>query len=366
MTVFAHDTPVYRTEEIRRIEAIAASQPDPPALMERAGLAAAELARELAGGTGKRILVVAGPGNNGGDAFVVARHLRQWWFDVAVTFTGDAQKLSNDAAAAFRAWRDAGGEIANERPRARECSLIVDGLFGIGLRRDLAEPYTGLVEWINASETPVLALDVPSGLDSDSGRVLGSAVRAAHTITFIGLKPGLLTLDGPAHAGSLHVASLGLDAPHLATPAGALIGAEALSRALPPRELNSHKGSYGSVAIVGGAQGMVGAALLAGRAALKLGAGRVYVGIVDEHGPSVDPQQPELMLRRADSVLQLDHLTCVAAGPGLGQSTQARALLHSTLGCRHPLVLDADALNLISGHDGLRAELAARDVPTVL
>ena len=366
MTAFPHATPVYRTEEIRRIEAIAASQPDPPPLMERAGLAAAELARELAGGTGKRILVVAGPGNNGGDAFVLARRLKQWWFDVAVTFTGDAHKLSDDAAAALRAWQDAGGAIADERPRARDCALIVDGLFGIGLGRELAEPYAGLVEWINASATPVLALDVPSGLESDSGRVLGRAVRASQTITFIGLKPGLLTLDGPAHAGTLHLAALGLDAPRLAPPAGALIGAAVLERALPRRALNSHKGSHGSVGVLGGAPGMAGAALLAGRAALKLGAGRVYVGLVDEHGPAVDLMQPELMLRRAGSVLELDHLTCVAAGPGLGQSAHARALLQSALGCRLPLVLDADALNLIAGDEGLRAGLAARETPTVL
>src|SRR5690349_15503941 len=108
MTRFPHGSPVYRTADIRRIEAAGAAQPDAPALMERAGLAAAELARDLAGGSGKRIVVFAGPGNNGGDAFVVARHLKAWWFDVTLVFTGDAAKLSNDAAAAFQAWRSAG------------------------------------------------------------------------------------------------------------------------------------------------------------------------------------------------------------------------------------------------------------------
>src|SRR5688572_22578274 len=203
MTRFPHATPVYRTDDVRRIEALAAAQADAPPLMERAGLAAAELARELSGGTGKRIVVFAGPGNNGGDALVLARHLRQWWFDVTVVFTGDAGKLSADAAAAFEAWRAAGGEIANDISEVRAPGLVVDGLFGIGLQRALAGRNAVLVDWINGANAPVLALDIPSGIESDSGQILGCAVRASHTITFIALKPGLLTLDGTDHVGAL-------------------------------------------------------------------------------------------------------------------------------------------------------------------
>src|SRR5829696_5433956 len=135
MTRLPHGTPVFRSEAIRRIEALAASQPDKPQLMERAGLAAAHLAREIAGESGKPIAILAGPGNNGGDAFVVARHLKSWWFDVAVTFTGDAQKLSADASAALRAWQAVGGAISPLPPRGREYALAIDGLFGIGLKR---------------------------------------------------------------------------------------------------------------------------------------------------------------------------------------------------------------------------------------
>src|SRR5687768_4046539 len=125
MTRFPHGTALYLTGDIRRIEALAASQPNPPQLMERAGLAAAELARELAGGSGKRIVIVAGPGNNGGDALVAARHLKSWWFDVAVTFAGDPDKLSPDASAALHAWQSAGGKLAPEPPSVRECALVV-------------------------------------------------------------------------------------------------------------------------------------------------------------------------------------------------------------------------------------------------
>src|SRR2546423_7238478 len=134
MQRLAHATPIYRTAEIRQIESIAAAKSDAPPLMERAGLAAAELARELAD-TGKRVMVMAGPGNNGGDALVVARHLKSWWFNVDVLFTGDAAKLSRDTAAAYAAWQAAGGHFVADLPRVDDCSLIVDGLFGIGLQR---------------------------------------------------------------------------------------------------------------------------------------------------------------------------------------------------------------------------------------
>ena len=220
MTSLPNRMPVYRTEDVRRIEALAAAQPEAPQLMERAGLAAAELARELAGGSGRPIIVFAGPGNNGGDAFVLARHLKSWWFDVSVYFTGDAQKLPKDAAAAFEAWRAARGPLLNDVPRLERCALIVDGLFGIGLQRELSGRYGDLVAAMNAADAPVLALDVPSGLESDSGRILGCAVRASHTITFIALKPGLLTLDGPDQSGTVHVATLDLNAPALVPPSG--------------------------------------------------------------------------------------------------------------------------------------------------
>ena len=333
--------------------------------MELAGLAAAELARELTG-SGRKVVVLAGPGNNGGDAFIVARHLKQGWFDVSLVFAGDAAKLSADASAAYEAWRTSGGGVQNDLSTMRDPGLVVDGLFGIGLQRELTGRYAELVAWINAANAPVLALDVPSGIESDSGRVLGVAVRASHTISFIGLKPGLLTLEGPDHVGDLHLATLGLDAPALVPPQGSTLGEEVLRRALPPRRLNSHKGSYGSVGIVGGAAGMVGAALLAGRAALRLGAGRVYVGLEAADAPRFDPAQPELMLRTAEGVLEVDALTCLAVGPGLGQSETARRLLYGALACDLPLVIDADALNLIAAYESLRDKMATRTSAAIL
>jgi len=207
---------------------------------------------------------------------------------------------------------------------------------------------------------------VPSGLESDTGRVLGCAMRARHTITFIGLKPGLLTLAGPECCGEIHLRTLDLAASVLGTAHGAVIGSAVLRHALKPRALNTHKGNFGSVGIIGGARGMVGAALLAGRAALKLGAGRTYVGLIAGDAPALDVNQPELMLRAADDVLKLDHLSCLAVGPGLGQAPDGAFYLQRAIESQLPLVIDADGLNLIAADNASKNKLKQRVTTTLL
>ena len=367
MTVrLAHNTPIFPAADVRAIEAAAAAAPEPPQLMEKAGLAAAEVAREVSGGTGKPVLVLAGPGNNGGDAFVLARHLKQWYFNVYAVFAGDESRLSADASKALRAWRAAGGSIVETVPMAQDWGLVVDGIFGIGLEREVTGRYVEWIAAINGIGVPILAIDVPSGLQSDTGRVMGCAVRATHTVTFIALKPGLLTLDGPDHCGEIHLRALELDPQKLRPARGFLIGHEVLDGTLKPRARNSHKGDYGSVGIIGGDYGMVGAALLAGRAALKMGSGRVYLGLLARDAHPVDTDQPELMLRTADEVLKLGHLTCLAVGPGLGQMPDAAFYLGIALESPLPIVLDADALNLIAADSRLAATLRARKAPSLL
>ena len=296
---------------------------------------------------------------------MVARHLKAWWYQVAVVFMGDRAKLSHDARGRMTLGSTAGGEIGIELPEAK-ADLVVDALFGIGLERDVTGQYAQVVEWINRQPAPVLALDIPSGLHGDTGCVLGCAVEAEHTVTFIALKPGLLTLDGPDHAGEVHVCDLDLDVELLRPPAGRVVGSDVLKAPFGLRRRNSHKGTYGNVGIIGGAPGMAGAALLAGRAALQLGAGRVYVGMLDADAPGVDFGQPEIMLRAAEEVLALDHLTCLVVGPGLSQSPQARSAVAVALEREVPLVLDADALNLIGAHDALRDVCRMRSAPTLI
>ncbi|HXZ96677.1 MAG TPA: NAD(P)H-hydrate dehydratase [Burkholderiales bacterium] len=353
--------PIYLTSDIRKIEARFLPV---QRLMEAAGLASAELARELLGAAGTRALVFAGPGNNGGDALVLARYLKQWWFKVDVVFTGDAKKLPRDAARALRLWRDANGDLHSKIP-AGKWDVVVDGLFGIGLKRRLEGRYAQIVERINQFRVPVLALDVPSGLDADTGGNRGPAVHATHTVTFIALKPGMLTGDGVDCCGKIYVRDLDIDPAATLPPKGWL-----LSRAnrpqLKPRVPSSHKGMYGNAGIIGGAPGMVGAALLAGRAALKLGTGRTYVAMLAENAPLVDSIQPELMLRTPDELLALRHLDCMAVGPGLGQSSEAQRLIAAVLNTDLPLVLDADALNLIGSKVSLGQLLKRRSAPTIL
>ncbi len=255
-----HGTPIYLTADVRAIEAAAVSKKNAPSLMERAGFEASEIARNISGGTGKPVLVVAGPGNNGGDAFVLARHLKRGYFNVTVVFCGDERKLSADAKAALAAWRKAGGTIADSLPPPGGWGLVVDGLFGIGLEREITGRYAEWIGGINASGSPVLAIDMPSGIHSDSGRVMGYAIRATHTVTFIALKPGLLTNDGPDYSGEIHLRTLDLETQALRPASGSLLGAGVLSGALKPRRMNSHKGDFGSVGLIGGDRGMVGAA----------------------------------------------------------------------------------------------------------
>lgn len=310
----------------------------------------------LAGSNGSA-LIVAGPGNNGGDAFVVARLLLAHGQRPIVLFAGDPDCLPIDARQAHADWLAAGGTCIDTYPNDR-FALIVDGLFGIGLTRPIEGSYAGWIERINTSCTPVLALDIPSGLNADTGATTGPCVRADRTATFIALKPGLLTADGPDHCGSVTLCDLDLDP---GSAGGQLISPALFRLSLRPRLHNSHKGSYGSVAILGGAPGMAGAALLAGRAALSLGAGRVYLGMLETL--PVDPGQPELMLRNPADALA--HASVLAVGPGLGDSPQAGELLQQAIESPLPLVIDADGLNLLARQD-LLPRRAVPPVPTFL
>ena len=359
------DTILYQTSALREIEARHRDEP----LMLRAGAAAAAWAAELAGQRGEPVLVLAGPGNNGGDAFEVARLLRERYFDVHVAFAGDGLSLPGDAMAAWERFRAAGVAAAERIPDRPRWGLIVDGLFGIGLAR----PPEGIfAEWINSANRlaerdgcPLLALDCPSGLNADSGRSFKPCVVASHTITFISGKPGLWTGDGPDRCGQIRVARLDLDAEGEIPAKGRLVDRSLFGPLLRPRARNTHKGSFGSAGIVGGGKSMLGAALLAARAALKLGTGRVYLGLHDPDAPAVDPVFPELMLRRADALLQAE-LNALACGPGLGRSSEAVRLVEQALKCPLPVVLDADALNILASDGRLEGNLYNRVAPAIL
>lgn len=374
--------PLHDVATIRRIEAAALASLPAFTLMSRAGAAAADwLARHAPAGP---LLFVAGPGNNGGDAVVAATLMHRAGRRVQVWLVGgQPDRLPADAA---RAWRDAVAAgvplrvVADSEPPASlawEYAAVVDGLLGIGLNR----PASGILgDWIGhlaglaAKGLPVFALDIPSGLFADTGAG-APAVRAVRTLTFLAAKPGLLTLDGRDCAGTVDIAPLGLDYPPREPAPARVSGAGDFIADLPYRHHAAHKGTHGSLAVVGGSAGMTGAPLLGARAALHLGAGRVHVAFLAQPAPLLDAVHPELMLRPLDD-LDVGAMSALVAGPGMGTGPDSAARLAALLrtiagltaqGNSAPaLVFDADALNLLAADAALAQ--AARDagVPIVL
>jgi ADP-dependent NAD(P)H-hydrate dehydratase / NAD(P)H-hydrate epimerase len=363
--MFSPAPPIYTVAGIREIEQKLIPTARPP-LMERAGRAAAEDAVRLIMDRPGPILFACGPGNNGGDGFVMARQLRQAGREVIVAFGDDPAKLPRDAGKAHADFVHAGGTITSDLPAAppQGWALVVDALFGIGLKRAIDGRLADWIATLNAQRAPRMALDVPSGLDADTGRPLGPCFRATHTTTFIALKPGLLTNDGPDYCGDISVQRLDIDCAACAPAAGHGITPALFRTHLVPRPRNTHKGRYGDVGILGGDAGMTGAALLAGRAALWLGAGRVFVGLLDPQALTVDMTHPELMLRTAATLPR--RLTALALGPGLGTRAEAAAELATAIAGDCALVLDADALNLLAVDPALQTALTARSAPTLL
>jgi hydroxyethylthiazole kinase-like uncharacterized protein yjeF len=344
---------LYRVEELREIERSAAQMLPAGTLMARAGRAAAAYIAQQHTGAASSVCIVCGPGNNGGDGFVVASELRARGHDVLCVLLGTAQPATTDALDAHARWTASGGRVEPHVPLDGRFDVVVDALFGIGMSRPLAGEFLAAVEWMNR-QALVYAIDVPSGLDADTGAWVGgvSGVCAKATVTFIGDKPGLHTAHGVDAAGDVLVESIGVDTP---ASRGHLIGVDDLGTVRLPRRRDTHKGTYGNLVVVGGGRGMVGAALLAGRAALRLGAGRVYIDAIGAPEFRVDPACPELMFR---PLSELDDLHAIVVGCGLGADADGHAAVSAVLARNVPLVADADALNLIAAD----AELQRRAI----
>ncbi len=347
--------PIYSAAQTRQFDrlAIAAGVPG-GSLMACAG-AAAYSALRAHWPEARRIVVLCGVGNNAGDGFVLARLALAAGCQVSVLQLGDVAVIKGDALQALQAYHAAGGESRNYATAdLPEADVLVDALFGIGLTRAVDGAWRAAIESINAASAPVLALDLPSGLHADSGAVLGVAVRAAVTVTFIARKPGLYTGSGPAYAGRIIFTDLAVPSSVYAdvTPAALLLTQAILVDYLPPRVRDAHKGRYGHVLVVGGEHGMSGAARLAAEAAARVGAGLVSIATRAAHAALPNAVRPELMCHGIEQAVQLSPLLAranvIAVGPGLGQSEWARALLARVLDTRLPLVVDADALNLLA------------------
>lgn len=347
---------LYRAAQVRELDRIAIQEFGIPGLtlMERAGRSAFE-ALKAHWPAAQRIAVLCGTGNNGGDGFVVARLAREAGLAVEVLQVGDPARISGDALAAAQALRAAGVEPRGFEPGpVHGAEVIVDALFGTGLEREVTGVWREAVEAINASSAAVLAVDIPSGLHADTGTVLGAAVRAHLTVTFIGPKQGMFTGAGPDHCGAIVFDDLQVPREIYArvAPAAHRIRQEDLYGWLAPRLRGAHKGDHGHVLVVGGDHGMGGAARMAGEAAARVGAGLVTVATRPAHAAALSAACPELMCHGVEEACDLLPLlrraTVVAIGPGLGRSRWAQGLLGAVLESKLPLVVDADALNLLA------------------
>ncbi len=354
-------TSLYSTAQVRALDAYAIGALGIPGytLMKRAGEAALRYLRTR-WPMAHRIAIACGPGNNGGDGYVLARFAQAAGLTVTVLTATSPELLQGDAHQAWEDLRASGGNIRPyEAARLRDGEVIVDALLGTGLRGGPREQIARVIRDINQAGRPVFALDVPSGLDSDTGVPLGDTVRADCTVTFVGLKTGLFIGDGPEFAGAVFFddlevsasgeafAAAGQSAPRLER-----IVEPEIQRALPRRRRAAHKGDFGRVLLVGGGSGMPGAMRLAGEACLRVGAGLVTVAVAPENVAAISPGRPELiclpLTGNAALAEALEHAQIVAIGPGLGRAPWAHEALASVLRCDKPLVVDADALNIIA------------------
>ncbi len=323
-------------------------------LMERAGEVAFHLLRERFP-RARRLVVVCGPGNNGGDGYVLARLARTAGLAVQVLAVAETDRLQGDARAAWQRWQSAGGETRRfTAADLNDADVIVDALFGTGLERPLQGAWGEIASAINASGQPVLALDIPSGLHADTGRVLGVAIRASVTVSFIGLKTGLFTAQGREQSGLILFDDLGVPASVFdgLMPRARRLTARTLRGLLTPRRRHTHKGDAGRLLVIGGQPGMPGAVRLAGEAAYRAGAGLVVVATHPGHAATVSSACPELISYGCESPDELLALIrpadVLALGPGLGQDDWSKRLWQTAIAAPQPLVMDADALNLLA------------------
>jgi NAD(P)H-hydrate epimerase len=352
---------LYSAAAVARLDQIAINDFGIPGytLMRRAGRAVIETLRQQYPDA-RSILVLCGAGNNAGDGYVVARLAHQSGLSVRVASLVDTEKLSGDAKQACEHWLECGAVEAFDAALLAQADVVVDALLGTGLKRDVEGRWKQIIDTLNASSLPVVAVDIPSGLNADTGAVSGAAVQAHTTVTFIGLKQGLFTASGQACCGEVVFDALGLgDAIYQQVDVDARLLSRSSQWRLPLRRHDSHKGQNGYALIVGGNEGMTGAVILAARAALRSGAGLVAAVCRPQHVNAVVAACPECMVHGSNNgeipPFLLERASYIGIGCGLGQDAWAQRLFYDAMLSALPLVLDADALNLLAkqGHSSL-------------
>jgi NAD(P)H-hydrate epimerase len=356
---------LYRAVQVRELDRLTIEVHGIPGytLMTRAGEAAFAILREY-WPQARRIILVCGGGNNAGDGYVVARLAQQSGLAVKVLWLSDPERLSGDALSAYQDARQAGVAVHPFAVTAlTEAEVIVDALLGTGLEREVSGAWGEAIEAINKQSAGILAIDIPSGLHADCGTVLGAAIRADITVTFIALKQGLFTGEGPSCSGTVLFADLGVPTDIYKTvhPACWRYTGTDLPKLLPRRPRSAHKGDHGHVLVVGGDLGMAGAARMAAEAAARCGSGLISIATRAVHAPQQAAVRPELMFRGVETPSGLEPLleraTVIALGPGLGRSGWGKDMLRAVLATTDiPLVVDADALNLLAAEPRFRGD----------
>lgn len=348
--------PLYRASQVRALDRIAIEEMGIPGvcLMERAGSAAFAVLQSC-WPKARRIVVLCGTGNNGGDGYVVARLAYLAGYDVTVLQLGDTANLKGDARTTYESMVEVGLQVqVFAEKKLTIVDVIVDALLGTGLDREVTGEWRKVIESVNRCNCPVLSIDIPSGLHSDNGTVLGVSIRASATISFIGLKQGLFTGEGPDYCGEVYFDDLKVPPLTYKQVKSAVnrIDVEQLKILLPKRSRVAHKGTFGHVLIIGGDSGMTGAARLATEAATRVGAGKVSLATRAAHAELMNLTRPEVMTYGVETIEELmpliERANVIAIGPGLGQSTWAQTLFEGMKNLYKPLVMDADALNLLA------------------
>lgn len=342
-----HPTALYTALQAQDIDQLVGNA---SLLMERAGQAVFNILTEHYP-EATPIVVCCGSGNNGGDGYVIARLAHQAGFKVKVYQVGHKQPHTPEAQQALAELETTGvTPLPYQGETFEKGSVLVDALLGTGIQTVLRSPYLELITAMNQSGCPIVAVDVPSGLDSSTGRVLGLVVRADITVCLLVLKQGLFTADGPDHVGKLYFDNLQVESS--IAPNCIRLTDNHFKNWLPKRPKASHKGDFGHVLIIGGNLGMAGAALLAGEAALRVGAGKVSIATRENYSDILHLARPELMCHAIEKPKDLKPLlkqaTVIAIGPGLGQDKWAKEIFVEILKTSHPLIVDADALNLLA------------------
>jgi len=349
-------TALYRCAQVKALDktAIEMQKVGGFELMQTAGQCAFDLLRQE-WPDANRITVFCGSGNNAGDGYIVAVLAKLFGCNVQVLTLADPQKLVGDARLAYQWAREHNLSIAAFAPVKNENlikGVVVDALLGIGVRGDVRENYAAAIASINSSNRPVLSIDIPSGICGDSGRVLGKAVKAAHTITFIGLKRGMFTADACDYCGNIVYASLGVKAAVFETQKIECTRLNFKPPLLSERPANSHKGMFGRVVVIGGDRNYGGAGIMAAESALLSGAGLVYLASRPEHVSAALARRPELMVSGIESSDQLKRLLeqteVLVLGPGVGQSEWSTEVVECALQSERTMLMDADGLNLLA------------------